>query len=194
MVARQWARAGYAEHITEPARLISELKSIWRRGHAMDREERTSGAACVAVGIHDHLGKCTAAMSVSAPAVRFGATQRKTVLEHRRSAAELSAALGRPIIKEEIKKAGVPKTETIVYWRQSGQAGRCKLIASILKTAWRSSRVTGGARGIGLALVARFLDSGARVVVWDRDSDQPGEPLSRLFSDSLSSRRDSFKK
>jgi 2-dehydro-3-deoxy-L-rhamnonate dehydrogenase (NAD+) len=34
----------------------------------------------------------------------------------------------------------------------------------------RVAIVTGGAQGIGLAIARRFLDSGARVVLWDRDA------------------------
>ena len=33
----------------------------------------------------------------------------------------------------------------------------------------RFAVVTGGAQGIGRAIVARFLESGAAVAVWDRD-------------------------
>ena len=35
--------------------------------------------------------------------------------------------------------------------------------------AGRAAIVTGGARGIGLAVVERLVDSGARVSIWDRD-------------------------
>src|SRR5438105_4322054 len=33
----------------------------------------------------------------------------------------------------------------------------------------RVAVVTGGAQGIGRAIVERFLDSGAKVAIWDRD-------------------------
>ena len=36
--------------------------------------------------------------------------------------------------------------------------------------AGRAGIVTGGARGIGYAIAARFLESGAKVALWDRDS------------------------
>jgi len=36
----------------------------------------------------------------------------------------------------------------------------------------RTAIVTGGARGVGLAIAARLLQSGARVVIWDIDGDQ----------------------
>ena len=35
--------------------------------------------------------------------------------------------------------------------------------------AGRNAVVTGGAKGIGRAIVERFLDSGAAVAIWDRD-------------------------
>src|SRR5262245_32623313 len=35
----------------------------------------------------------------------------------------------------------------------------------------RNAIVTGGAQGIGRAIVERFLDSGATVAIWDRDID-----------------------
>jgi DNA-binding IclR family transcriptional regulator len=83
--------------ITNPRKLRDELKLVARRGYATDREERTVGAACVAVAIRDHGGKCVAAMSVSAPAVRFGAKQRRLALAHLREAAgKLSVSLGHP--------------------------------------------------------------------------------------------------
>jgi 3-oxoacyl-ACP reductase-like protein len=33
----------------------------------------------------------------------------------------------------------------------------------------RNAIVTGGAQGIGRAIVERFLDSGATIAIWDRD-------------------------
>ena len=36
-------------------------------------------------------------------------------------------------------------------------------------SAGRIAVVTGGAQGIGRAIVERFLDSGAAVAIWDRD-------------------------
>jgi DNA-binding IclR family transcriptional regulator len=81
--------------ITSSAKLLKELAAIRSEGYANDREERTLGAACVAVGVRDHRGAVTAAMSVSAPAVRFGKKeQAKALAELQVAAAELSAALG----------------------------------------------------------------------------------------------------
>jgi DNA-binding IclR family transcriptional regulator len=86
----------YTPHtITEPVKLMKELQEVRRKGYATDREERTLGAACLAVAIHNQTGAVVAAMSVSAPAVRFGRNQRTAALQSLRVAAkELSAALG----------------------------------------------------------------------------------------------------
>ena len=86
----------YTPHtITSPAALLEELARIRRAGYAVDREERLLGAACVAVGVRDHHGAITAAISVSAAAARFGEKEQALALEHLRIAAgELSTALG----------------------------------------------------------------------------------------------------
>jgi len=81
--------------ITSPAKFMRELETIRRVGYATDNEERTLGAACVAIGIRNHLGAIVAAMSVSAPAVRFGKAEQANALEQLRiAAAKLSAELG----------------------------------------------------------------------------------------------------
>ncbi len=84
-----------ATTIVDHDKLLSELQSVRALGHAIDREERTLGASCVAVAIYDHNDAVVAAMSVSAPAVRFGKAQRVAALVHLRQAAvDLSAILG----------------------------------------------------------------------------------------------------
>jgi IclR family KDG regulon transcriptional repressor len=81
--------------ITDPLRLLEELARVRAAGHAIDREERLLGAACVAVGVRDHLGVTVAALSVSPAVARFGEGEQARVLGHlRAAAAELSAALG----------------------------------------------------------------------------------------------------
>lgn len=81
--------------ITDPDLLLAELNRVRRQGFAVDNEERTAGVACVAVGVHDRTGACVAAVSVSAPAFRFGEPERKAALRHLYAAAqELSAELG----------------------------------------------------------------------------------------------------
>ncbi|HZP69753.1 MAG TPA: SDR family NAD(P)-dependent oxidoreductase [Pseudolabrys sp.] len=44
----------------------------------------------------------------------------------------------------------------------------------------RNAVVTGGAQGIGRAIVERFLDSGAAVAIWDRDTDLAKKTVSSL--------------
>jgi 2-dehydro-3-deoxy-L-rhamnonate dehydrogenase (NAD+) len=49
-----------------------------------------------------------------------------------------------------------------------------------LDFAGRSAIVTGGAQGIGLAIVERLVASGARVRVWDRDEKRLADTTQRL--------------
>ena len=42
-------------------------------------------------------------------------------------------------------------------------------MANNVDLSGRNAVVTGGAQGIGRAIVERFLDSGAAVAIWDRD-------------------------
>jgi 3-oxoacyl-[acyl-carrier protein] reductase len=55
-------------------------------------------------------------------------------------------------------------------------------MANTIDLNGRFAVVTGGAQGIGRAIVERFLDSGAAVAIWDRD-----EPLSAATIQALSS-------
>jgi IclR family acetate operon transcriptional repressor len=81
--------------ITTVSRLTDELKTIVRRGYAVDNQEKEIGVRCVAAPIIDHNGRIQAAISVS------GAAQRLTVKRlpglGRRvvdTAQQLSAAIG----------------------------------------------------------------------------------------------------
>jgi 3-oxoacyl-[acyl-carrier protein] reductase len=49
-----------------------------------------------------------------------------------------------------------------------------------LDFAGRAAIVTGGAQGIGLAIVERLVASGARVRIWDRDADLLSRTLKKL--------------
>ena len=42
-------------------------------------------------------------------------------------------------------------------------------MANTIDLSGRNAVVTGGAQGIGRAIVERLLDSGASVAIWDRD-------------------------
>jgi 2-dehydro-3-deoxy-L-rhamnonate dehydrogenase (NAD+) len=51
--------------------------------------------------------------------------------------------------------------------------------------AGRRAIVTGGARGIGLAVAQRFAESGARVVIWDRDETTATAEADRIGQAAL---------
>ena len=52
----------------------------------------------------------------------------------------------------------------------------------------RVAVVTGGARGIGRAIVERFLAAGARVAIVDRDRDEGAQLVEQLGGDKESLR------
>src|SRR6202142_4141713 len=51
----------------------------------------------------------------------------------------------------------------------SVRAGGKNTMSNTIDLAGRNAVVTGGAQGIGRAIVERFLESGAGVAIWDRD-------------------------
>ena len=50
----------------------------------------------------------------------------------------------------------------------------------------RVAVVTGGAQGFGLAITERFIEAGAKVVIWDIDETAAKEAISKLKSENLS--------
>jgi len=61
--------------ITSEEKLYSELQKIRRVGFAVDNEETTPGAKCVAVPVKDKNGKVVAALSVAGPALQIPETR-----------------------------------------------------------------------------------------------------------------------
>jgi 3-oxoacyl-[acyl-carrier protein] reductase len=49
----------------------------------------------------------------------------------------------------------------------------------------RVAIVTGGAQGFGLAITERFIQSGAKVIIWDIDEDEAKKALIKLKSENL---------
>ena len=49
----------------------------------------------------------------------------------------------------------------------------------------RVAVVTGGAQGFGLAIVERFIQSGAKVVIWDIDETEAKKAVSKISSKNL---------
>ena len=52
----------------------------------------------------------------------------------------------------------------------------------------RNAIVTGGAQGIGRAIVERFLDSGAAIAIWDRDIESSQKDGRRRLKTAAASR------
>ena len=50
----------------------------------------------------------------------------------------------------------------------------------------RVAIVTGGAQGFGLAVTERFIDAGAKVVIWDIDEEAIKNALDKVNSENLS--------
>ena len=50
----------------------------------------------------------------------------------------------------------------------------------------RVAVVTGGAQGFGLAITERFIEAGAKVVIWDIDESAVKEAINKLKSENLS--------
>jgi 3-oxoacyl-[acyl-carrier protein] reductase len=50
----------------------------------------------------------------------------------------------------------------------------------------RVAVVTGGAQGFGLAITERFIESGAKVVIWDIDENEAKKALEKVNSKNLS--------
>ena len=50
----------------------------------------------------------------------------------------------------------------------------------------RVAVVTGGAQGFGLAITERFIEAGAKVVIWDIDENAAKEAIDKVKSENLS--------
>ena len=50
----------------------------------------------------------------------------------------------------------------------------------------RVAIVTGGAQGFGLAITERFIEAGAKVIIWDIDEDAAKKATDKVNSENLS--------
>ena len=74
--------------ITDPNRLLDELKNIRREGYALNNQENTTGMMGLAVPIRGHDGNAIAGLAVHAPVARLAPTSALTKLSQLQSAAE----------------------------------------------------------------------------------------------------------
>lgn len=78
-----------------PAEFEAELEHVRQTGFATDLDDTEQGISCVAAPIFDHLGRITAAVSVSTPSSRFKLQDLdRTGARIRATADDISAALG----------------------------------------------------------------------------------------------------
>jgi len=80
--------------ITDPAKIMNELRLIRNRGYSQSVGERQSGSASVAAPIFDRMGSPIAVISVCGPAVRFKSELSQCVPALLDSAARLSKRMG----------------------------------------------------------------------------------------------------
>lgn len=85
------------QSITTRERLLSDLESARERGWAEEYCESNDHVACVAAPVHDRLGECVAAMSISVPILRWNDDQKARCVDLvREGAREMSQLLGAP--------------------------------------------------------------------------------------------------
>lgn len=95
--------------VTDPEVLQRELEKISAVGYAVDNQETELGMCCLAVPVRDRSGAVVAALSVSGPCERVKPGLKYLLYLARRTAAEISEALGYKAhyapeeIKEEIE-------------------------------------------------------------------------------------------
>lgn len=81
--------------LTDPARLLEDLRRARARGYAIDDEERNEGMRCVAAPIFNASGEAVAGLSVSGPISRMSPENIETLGGHVREAARtVSLSLG----------------------------------------------------------------------------------------------------
>lgn len=81
--------------ITDKAAFLVELQKIYKQGYAVEIEENEAGISCIAAPIFDHLGRVTAAVSISGPTLRM-TTERLHDLQEliKKNGKKISARLG----------------------------------------------------------------------------------------------------
>ncbi len=82
--------------ITDPTKLIEELRNVQMQGYAVDVEECAVGLCCVAAPVHDAATRVVAALSISGPSLRLpeDALHGKAARAVVAAASQLSRALG----------------------------------------------------------------------------------------------------
>lgn len=73
--------AGLTENtITDRAKLYAHLKSVAKKGYALDLEEQEVGVLCIGVPVRDYTGRAVAGMCISGPGCRMSKKKMETEL------------------------------------------------------------------------------------------------------------------
>ncbi len=81
--------------ITDPERLIADIRAVRSQGAAFDNEEHAIGLRCVAAPIFDEFGTVAAAITLSGPTARIDMAQHQThAAEIRKAAATITTDFG----------------------------------------------------------------------------------------------------
>ena len=81
--------------LADPRALAEDLALIRRRGHSLDREEKSAGMRCIAAPVFDVHGEAVAGISVSGPSIRMADSQTGPLAEAvMQAASDLTHALG----------------------------------------------------------------------------------------------------
>lgn len=84
--------------VTDPDELQRELERIFAVGYAVDNQETELGMCCLAVPVRDRSGAVVAALSVSGPCERVKPGLKYLLYLARKTAAEISEALGYEVL------------------------------------------------------------------------------------------------
>lgn len=97
-VRRRLARSRFVQHTPKSHRglddLLEDLKTVRRRGYALDDEEIELGLMCIGAALRDHVGAMVGAISISAPSARIRPVAVKIAEQVKHTAEAISSRLG----------------------------------------------------------------------------------------------------
>ncbi len=126
ILGRQVLKPCTVNTVKNVAQLLADLKTVRKRGYAVDNEEIELGLRCVGAPIKDYTGAMVGAISVAAPSARLSGQKIPSVGRLvMATAEEMSEKLG----YEKLKKAkalrpDAARRDTIKNWRKDADRNR----------------------------------------------------------------------